>query len=129
VVSGSSILVTQYKPTLNRAQYLTSGPDDAPEPLKPCPLQENVPAEVRERVTKEILEELARCLGLPSASSLPSLLYTRVQLWGAALPQNSPGVPCIWDPQGRAGVCGDWVAGGGSMQARQRLPMLCCHSL
>ena len=30
---------------------------------------------------------------------------------GAALPMNTPGVPCIFDPQGRAGICGDWLTG------------------
>lgn len=83
-------------------------------------LQENVPQEVRERVTAEMLAEFARCLGLPDKAALPTVAYTRVQLWGAALPINSPGVPCIWDPQGRAGVCGDWVHSGGSMQASRR---------
>ncbi|KAL9250384.1 hypothetical protein AKJ16_DCAP02834 [Drosera capensis] len=31
--------------------------------------------------------------------------------WGAALPTNSPGIPCIFDSQGRAGICGDWLLG------------------
>lgn len=75
--------------------------------------QENMPAEVRERVAAEMLAELAACLG----RALPPAVYTRVQLWGAALPQTSPSVPCIWDPESRTGVVGDWVAGGGSMQA------------
>jgi hypothetical protein len=50
-------------------------------------------------------------------------LPRRAQLWGAALPTNSPGVPCILDPAARVGVCGDWLvdpsAGGAaaSMQA------------
>lgn len=30
---------------------------------------------------------------------------------GAALPTNTPGVPCIFDPHGRAGICGDWLLG------------------
>lgn len=30
---------------------------------------------------------------------------------GAALPTNTPGVPCIFDPLGRAGICGDWLLG------------------
>ncbi|GAB4820527.1 hypothetical protein N2152v2_007573 [Parachlorella kessleri] len=80
--------------------------------------QESIPPEVRQRVTADMLEDFARCLGLPGATALPPVIYSRAQLWGAALPQTSPGVPCIWDPQGRVGVCGDWVAGGGSMQAR-----------
>ena len=24
---------------------------------------------------------------------------------------NTPGVPCIFDPLGRAGICGDWLTG------------------
>jgi len=34
-------------------------------------------------------------------------------LWcrGAALPTNTPGIPCIFDPHGRAGICGDWLLG------------------
>ena len=30
---------------------------------------------------------------------------------GAALPTNTPDVPCIFDPHGRAGICGDWLLG------------------
>ena len=30
---------------------------------------------------------------------------------GAALPTNTPGVPCIFDARGRAGICGDWLLG------------------
>jgi hypothetical protein len=45
-----------------------------------------------------------------------------MQLWGAALPTNSPGTPCILDPVARVGVCGDWLSPNGlsgcaSMQA------------
>ncbi|PRW18398.1 hypothetical protein C2E21_9262 [Chlorella sorokiniana] len=78
--------------------------------------QENVPPEVAERVTRDMLAAFERSLGLPRGA-LPPVVFTKTQLWGAALPLNSPRVPCIWDPVGRAGVCGDWVADGGSMQA------------
>lgn len=30
---------------------------------------------------------------------------------GAALPTNTPDIPCIFDPHGRAGICGDWLTG------------------
>ncbi|KAJ0014683.1 hypothetical protein Pint_20474 [Pistacia integerrima] len=30
---------------------------------------------------------------------------------GAALLTNTPGIPCIFDPHGRAGFCGDWFLG------------------
>lgn len=45
-----------------------------------------------------------------------SHLY-RVQLWGAALPLNSPKVPCILDPAARVGVCGDWLTGASIQSA------------
>jgi hypothetical protein len=41
----------------------------------------------------------------------------RCQLWGAALPTNSPGVPCILDPVARVGVCGDWLTRPGAGDA------------
>lgn len=75
-----------------------------------------MPAEVAERVTREMLAAFERALGLPQGG-LPPAVFTKTQLWGAALPLNTPRVPCIWDPVGRAGVCGDWVAEGGSLQA------------
>jgi hypothetical protein len=65
---------------------------------------------------REMLAAFELSLGLPPGS-LPPATFTQTQLWGAALPINTPRVPCIWDPVGRVGVCGDWVAGGGSMQA------------
>ncbi|KAH9699151.1 hypothetical protein KPL71_024235 [Citrus sinensis] len=43
--------------------------------------------------------------------SLQKPIYSRVQLWGAALPTNTPSIPCIFDPHGRAGICGDWLLG------------------
>ena len=40
-----------------------------------------------------------------------SLSYLLEYHRGAALPTNTPGIPCIFDPQGRAGICGDWLLG------------------
>lgn len=57
-----------------------------------------------------MLEGVEAALGLPK-DSLQRPFYSRVQLWGAALPTNTPGIPCIFDPQGRAGICGDWLLG------------------
>ncbi|EFN58722.1 hypothetical protein CHLNCDRAFT_16675, partial [Chlorella variabilis] len=78
--------------------------------------QENVPADVAQRVAAEMLAAFATALGLPEGA-LPPVVFTQTQLWGAALPTNSPRVPCIFDPAARVGVCGDWVAEGGSVQA------------
>ncbi|KAF5739547.1 hypothetical protein HS088_TW12G00753 [Tripterygium wilfordii] len=72
--------------------------------------QENIPTATAEKVKTGMLEGVEAALGLPKGS-IPSPFYTRVQLWGAALPTNTPGIPCIFDPYGRAGICGDWLLG------------------
>lgn len=72
--------------------------------------QENIPTATATRVKEGMLEGVEAALGL-SKGSLPKPFYTKLQLWGAALPTNTPGVPCIFDPFGRAGICGDWLLG------------------
>ncbi|XP_020212255.1 uncharacterized protein LOC109796844 [Cajanus cajan] len=72
--------------------------------------QENIPAATAAKVKAGMLEGVETALGI-SKGSLPKPFYTRLQLWGAALPTNTPGVPCIFDPFGRAGICGDWLLG------------------
>ncbi|KHG04378.1 Putative bifunctional amine oxidase [Gossypium arboreum] len=72
--------------------------------------QENIPSQTVEKVKTSMLEGVEAALGLPKGS-LPRPIYSRVQLWGAALPTNTPGIPCIFDPHGRAGICGDWLLG------------------
>lgn len=72
--------------------------------------QENIPAATTARVKAGMLEGVEAALGL-SKGSLPEPFYTKLQLWGAALPTNTPGIPCIFDPFGRAGICGDWLLG------------------
>ncbi|CAK7341009.1 unnamed protein product [Dovyalis caffra] len=72
--------------------------------------QENIPTATAEKVKTGMLEGVEAALGLPK-DSLQRPFYTRVQLWGAALPTNTPGIPCIFDPHGRAGICGDWLLG------------------
>ncbi|KAJ4782862.1 FAD/NAD(P)-binding oxidoreductase family protein [Rhynchospora pubera] len=72
--------------------------------------QENIPNATAEKVKEEMLQGAELALGLPKGG-LQKPLYTRVQLWGAALPKNTPSVPCIFDPLGRAGICGDWLLG------------------
>jgi hypothetical protein len=42
---------------------------------------------------------------------LNSVIYCKFTCRGAALPKNTPNVPCIFDPHGRAGICGDWLLG------------------
>ncbi|CAK9157260.1 unnamed protein product [Ilex paraguariensis] len=72
--------------------------------------QENIPTVTAEKVKKTMLDGVEKALGL-SKGSLQRPFYTRVQLWGAALPTNTPNIPCIFDPHGRAGICGDWLLG------------------
>ncbi|TVU49315.1 hypothetical protein EJB05_00623, partial [Eragrostis curvula] len=72
--------------------------------------QENIPKVTAEKVKQDMLGGVELALGL-SKGSLQQPMYTRVQLWGAALPMNTPGIPCIFDPLGRAGICGDWLTG------------------
>ncbi|CAK8544790.1 unnamed protein product [Lathyrus sativus] len=72
--------------------------------------QENIPTATSTRIKEVMLEGVEAALGL-SKGSLPKPFHTKLQLWGAALPTNTPGVPCIFDPFGRAGICGDWLLG------------------
>ncbi|CAN1765886.1 PSPTO_1126 [Linum perenne] len=72
--------------------------------------QESIPNETGERVKQNMLEGVEAAIGMEKGQlQIPS--YTKLQLWGAALPTNSPGIPCIFDAQGRAGICGDWLLG------------------
>lgn len=72
--------------------------------------QENIPTATATKVKAGMLEGVEAALGL-SKGSLQKPFYARLQLWGAALPTNTPGIPCIFDPYGRAGICGDWLLG------------------
>ncbi|URE34966.1 fad dependent oxidoreductase [Musa troglodytarum] len=87
--------------------------------------QENIPNATAEKVKDDILEGVESALGL-SKGSLQKPFYTRVQLWGAALPTNSPEIPCIFDPNGRAGICGDWLLGS-SVEAAALSGMSLAH--
>ncbi|KAH7675117.1 Renalase protein [Dioscorea alata] len=72
--------------------------------------QESIPAITAEKVKKDMLGGVETALGL-TKGTFPLPFYTRVQLWGAALPTNTPATPFIFDPQGRGGICGDWLLG------------------
>ena len=56
--------------------------------------------------------------------------------WGAALPTNTPASECIFDPNSRVGVAGDWCAGssmqvqgGGGSASVSRLPVREAHPI
>ncbi|KAK9146470.1 hypothetical protein Sjap_006373 [Stephania japonica] len=88
---------------------------------------ENIPSSTAEKVKLSMLEGVEIALGL-SKGSLQKPLYTRLQLWGAALPTNTPAVPCIFDPQGRAGICGDWLLGS-NLEAAALSGMALAHQI
>jgi len=80
--------------------------------------QEAVPAAKSEQVIQDLLTAFQQSLSSQDHPyPLPPVVFSRAQLWGAALPLNSPYVPCIWDGRGRVGICGDWVAGRGSVES------------
>ncbi|XP_076450145.1 LOW QUALITY PROTEIN: renalase-like [Babylonia areolata] len=70
--------------------------------------QENVPPGKRKEVVQALLASLSRVTGV---KNLPEVCFTRVQLWGAALPLNvySSRDECLFDAQRQVGVCGDWL--------------------
>jgi predicted NAD/FAD-dependent oxidoreductase len=78
-----------------------------------CP-QEAIPADVAARVTAEMLTAFASALGV---RALPATTLTRAQLWGAALPTNTPNVPVIFDAAARVAMCGDWLLGASAEAA------------
>nr|POE69204.1 hypothetical protein CFP56_59049 [Quercus suber] len=53
--------------------------------------QENTPNAATKKVKAGMLGGVEAALGLPK-ESLQKPFYTRVQLWGAALPTNTPGI-------------------------------------
>ena len=68
--------------------------------------QENIPPDKRAAVTSDMLKAAEELCGLPAGSMTPS--FSRLQLWGAAVPLNRHSAPCVWDGQARLAVCGDW---------------------
>ncbi|KAH9322680.1 hypothetical protein KI387_017319, partial [Taxus chinensis] len=89
--------------------------------------QENIPNVKAEKVKEEMLQGVEIALGLQEGS-LQRPFYSRVQLWGAALPTNTPGIPCIFDTYGRAGICGDWLLGS-SLEAAALSGMALAHQI
>jgi len=78
--------------------------------------QENVPPAVAEKVRDEMWDELLRTPGVRCDAAWPDLAW-RAQLWGAALPLNSPRTPYILNAEARLAVCGDWLTGAAVQDA------------
>lgn len=71
--------------------------------------QENIPPHTEKLVIEKLL------LAFRAATrrqELPAPCYTRVQLWGAAVPINTLASrsDCVFDARHQLGVCGDWLS-------------------
>ena len=72
--------------------------------------QENIPTVTTKKVKEAMLAGVETALR-HLIGSLNRPFYTRVQLWGVTLSTNTPGIPCIFYPHGRANICDDWLMG------------------
>ncbi|CAB9507591.1 Inherit from COG: fad dependent oxidoreductase [Seminavis robusta] len=97
--------------------------------------QEFLPNDVVENVTQLLLQGVEKSLYVETNTIIDSVLESRLQLWGAAVPVN------VWEQQGNAdnskcstgflhdgdhnvGVCGDWLLEasiGGAWESGRRL--------
>ena len=78
--------------------------------------QESVPDAKAKEVTALLLAAFARAIGAPPAPAPGGLAppaFTKLQLWGAAVPLNglksAPGHEFAFDAAAAAGICGDWL--------------------
>lgn len=71
--------------------------------------QENIPPSTEKVVTERLLTAFKAATG---RKEVPRVCYTRVQLWGAAVPINvlGSGADCVFDCRHHLGVCGDWLS-------------------
>ncbi|XP_064633871.1 renalase-like [Lineus longissimus] len=71
--------------------------------------QENIPPKKAEEVTERLLVAFAEVTGLKRGALKPC--FTKVQLWGAAVPMNvlDNGEECVFDGMHHVGICGDWL--------------------
>ncbi|XP_048241536.1 renalase-like [Haliotis rufescens] len=70
--------------------------------------QENIPPGKAQGVTSKLLDAFSQATG---KGQLPAVVYSRVQLWGAAVPMNVLGTDeeCVFDSFSNVGICGDWL--------------------
>lgn len=105
--------------------------------------QEFLPADVVQNVTSMLLQGVERSLRLPKDSLEQSVLESRLQLWGAAVPvnvwengeenggdKNTQGF--LHDSEFNVGVCGDWLLEAsiaGAWESGRRLAEFMIHDL
>ena len=68
--------------------------------------QEAIPQEDESRITHELISDFQKCMGL--SSIMNDIKFSKLQLWGAAIPLNRLNCPFIYDGKEGIGVCGDW---------------------
>lgn len=70
--------------------------------------QEHIPPAKSKEITSTLLTAFSRITG---QGSLPTPCFTRVQLWGAAVPLNvlKNKDECVFDSRHNIGICGDWL--------------------
>ena len=88
--------------------------------------QENLPDELVDTVTNELLKSVEELLGVKESSVRNSVVERRLQLWGAAVPLNTyqGGDGFVFDNKFGVGVCGDWLVEpsvAGAWESGQRL--------
>lgn len=71
--------------------------------------QENISLDKEDEVTNALLVAFSILTKIPKTKLKPC--YTKVQLWGAAVPMNvlRNGDQCVFDGEKQVGVCGDWL--------------------
>lgn len=95
--------------------------------------QENIPPRKSEEVTNKLLLAFGRVTKL--SSKLPPPCFTKVQLWGAAVPLNvlQTTEECVFDGQHNVGICGDWLVSpsiqGAAMSGLALAEKISKHSL
>ena len=96
--------------------------------------QENLPEEIEDEVTSILLEAVERALGLEDSILKSTVVESKLQLWGAAVPLNtwaeSPGF--VYDATYGVGACGDWLLEPsieGAWESGRRLANWICKEL
>ena len=71
--------------------------------------QENIPPKKAELTTRLLLAAFKRITGVEEEKVKP--VFSKVQLWGAAVPMNclKTADRCVFDSRRNVGVCGDWL--------------------
>lgn len=70
--------------------------------------QEAIPKEKEIQVKHDMLSAFAEIVRIPVDSL--NVVYSKIQLWGAAVPLNRHTAPFVLDGDAQVGICGDWFS-------------------